>query len=158
MLTPLEKIPWMGRRTKSGAITITVPTVRGVKQGSVKWNVVIPAFPCRWLVGVRGEGVGGVRNSGYKLLSRFNSLFMKICWGENYDHWLNQIFAATKIFVHCIIVNMVITMSLNLKLSSDLLRVGWSGATAVYEPHHEKTCLRGLRPGKTQTGLLSWWD
>ena len=23
-----------------------------------------------------------------------------------------------------------------------------------YEPHHEKTCLRGLQPGKTQTGLL----
>ena len=23
------------------------------------------------------------------------------------------------------------------------------------EPRHEKTCLRGLRPGKTQTGLLS---
>ena len=26
------------------------------------------------------------------------------------------------------------------------------------EPRHEKTCLRGLQPGKTQTGLLSWWD
>ena len=25
-----------------------------------------------------------------------------------------------------------------------------------YEPRHEKTCLRGLRPGKTQTGLLSF--
>ena len=24
-----------------------------------------------------------------------------------------------------------------------------------FEPHHEKTCLRGLRPGKTQTGLCS---
>ena len=23
----------------------------------------------------------------------------------------------------------------------------------IYEPCHEKTCLRGLRPGKTQTGL-----
>ena len=22
-----------------------------------------------------------------------------------------------------------------------------------YEPRHEKTCLQGLRPGKTQTGL-----
>ena len=28
----------------------------------------------------------------------------------------------------------------------------------TYEPRHEKTCLRGLRPVKTQTGLLSWWD
>ena len=28
----------------------------------------------------------------------------------------------------------------------------------TYEPRHEKICLRGLRPGKTQTGLLSWWD
>ena len=27
---------------------------------------------------------------------------------------------------------------------------------AVYEPRHEKTCLRGLRPGLTQTGLLSF--
>ena len=24
------------------------------------------------------------------------------------------------------------------------------------QPRHEKTCLRGLRPGKTQTGLLSY--
>ena len=23
----------------------------------------------------------------------------------------------------------------------------------LYEPRHEKTCLRGFRPGKTQTGL-----
>ena len=23
-----------------------------------------------------------------------------------------------------------------------------------FEPRHEKTCLQGLRPGKTQTGLL----
>ena len=27
-----------------------------------------------------------------------------------------------------------------------------------YEPRHEKTCLLGLRPGKTQTGLLSHRD
>ena len=25
----------------------------------------------------------------------------------------------------------------------------------LFEPRHEKTCLRGLRPGKTQTGLRS---
>ena len=24
------------------------------------------------------------------------------------------------------------------------------------EPRHEKTCLRGLRPGKSQSGLLSY--
>ena len=24
-----------------------------------------------------------------------------------------------------------------------------------FEPHHKKTCLRGLRPGKTQSGLCS---
>ena len=24
-----------------------------------------------------------------------------------------------------------------------------------YEPRHEKNCFRGLRPGKTQTSLLS---
>ena len=27
-----------------------------------------------------------------------------------------------------------------------------------YEPHHEKTCLRGLRQSKTQTGLLNYRD
>ena len=26
----------------------------------------------------------------------------------------------------------------------------------TFEPHHEKTCLRGLQPGKTQTSLLSF--
>ena len=25
----------------------------------------------------------------------------------------------------------------------------------VFEPRHEKTCFRGFRPGKTQTGLRS---
>ena len=29
---------------------------------------------------------------------------------------------------------------------------------SLYEPRHEKTCLRDLRPFKTQTSLLSWWD
>ena len=28
----------------------------------------------------------------------------------------------------------------------------------IYEPRHDKTCLRGLRPGRTQTGLLSYRD
>ena len=28
----------------------------------------------------------------------------------------------------------------------------------LFEPRHEKTCLRGLRPGKTQTGLLNYRD
>ena len=26
------------------------------------------------------------------------------------------------------------------------------------EPRHEKICLRGFRPGKTRTGLLSYRD
>ena len=26
----------------------------------------------------------------------------------------------------------------------------------VYEPRHEKTCFRGVRPSKSQTGLLSY--
>ena len=30
--------------------------------------------------------------------------------------------------------------------------------TLRYEPRHEKTCLRGLQPGKTQTGMLSYRD
>ena len=28
----------------------------------------------------------------------------------------------------------------------------------LIQPRHEKTCLRGLRPGKTPTGLLSYRD
>ena len=28
--------------------------------------------------------------------------------------------------------------------------------TFLYEPHHEKPCLREFRPGETQTGLLSY--
>ena len=27
-----------------------------------------------------------------------------------------------------------------------------------YEPRHEKTCLRGFRPGRTQTDLLRYRD
>ena len=27
-----------------------------------------------------------------------------------------------------------------------------------FEPHHQKICLRGLQPGKTQIGLLSYGD
>ena len=30
--------------------------------------------------------------------------------------------------------------------------------TPMYEPRHEKTCLRGLRLGKIQTGLLSYTE
>ena len=30
--------------------------------------------------------------------------------------------------------------------------------TWTYKSHHEETCPRGLRPGKTQTGLLSYTD
>ena len=35
----------------------------------------------------------------------------------------------------------------------------WQNIDAkIYEPRHEKTCLWGFRPGKTQTGLLSYRD
>ena len=37
-------------------------------------------------------------------------------------------------------------------LVSHLKRHGW------FEPRHKKTCLQGLRPGKTQTGLHSHRD
>ena len=29
------------------------------------------------------------------------------------------------------------------------------GETFSFEPHHKKTCLQGLQPGKTQSGLCS---
>ena len=31
-------------------------------------------------------------------------------------------------------------------------------APLIFEPRHEKTCLRGLRQSKTQTGLCSYGD
>ena len=31
-----------------------------------------------------------------------------------------------------------------------------ASSSSIYEPRHEKTCLQGLRPGKT--GLLSYRD
>ena len=34
----------------------------------------------------------------------------------------------------------------------------WSSALVFSEPRHEKTCVRGFRPGKTQIGLLSFRD
>ena len=34
----------------------------------------------------------------------------------------------------------------------------WSGHHPIYEPRHDKTCLRGFRPGMAQTGLLSYKD
>ena len=33
-----------------------------------------------------------------------------------------------------------------------------NGRKLIFEPRHEKTCLRDFRPGKTQTGLLSYRD
>ena len=32
------------------------------------------------------------------------------------------------------------------------------GFQALFEPRHEKTCVPGFRPGKTQTGLLRYRD
>ena len=34
----------------------------------------------------------------------------------------------------------------------------WGQHFERIEPHHEKTCLRGLRPDKIQTGLFSYGD
>ena len=41
-----------------------------------------------------------------------------------------------------------------------LVNMGSSLQTVMLllEPRHEKTCLRGFRPGKTQTSLLSHRD
>ena len=39
-----------------------------------------------------------------------------------------------------------------------LCSMSFCSCPSAFEPHHEKTCHRGLRPGKTQTGLLSWSD
>ena len=44
-------------------------------------------------------------------------------------------------------------------LTVTLLVLSCRGSNCLNKPRHEKTCLRGLRPGKTQTSrLLSWWD
>ena len=44
---------------------------------------------------------------------------------------------------------MVVLLEANItdKMVRELIRL-------VYVPHHEKTCLQGLRLGKTQTSLL----
>ena len=50
-------------------------------------------------------------------------------------------------------------MSVSLKLLylSGIVKTVHVNALPVilYEPRHKKTCLRGLRPGRTQTGLPS---
>ena len=44
-------------------------------------------------------------------------------------------------------------------ISSALVHMIWSiYISEIYEPHHKKTCLQGLWPGKAQTGLLSYRD
>ena len=43
-----------------------------------------------------------------------------------------------------------------------LFVLSWDGSYVrfmiQFEPHHEKTCLQGFRPGTTQTGMLSYRD
>ena len=42
--------------------------------------------------------------------------------------------------------------------SLDKIVLGQRNTVLVSEPRQEKTCLQGLPPGKTQTGLLSYRD
>ena len=39
---------------------------------------------------------------------------------------------------------------------SEMWFLSESSSSSIFEPRHKKTCLRGLRPGKTRTGLLSY--
>ena len=41
---------------------------------------------------------------------------------------------------------------------SQTLKTGFLVTSLQYEPRREKTCLWSLRPGKNQTGLLSYWS
>ena len=46
----------------------------------------------------------------------------------------------------------------NAPFFGSLAELGTASQKYMYEPRHEKTCLRGFRPGKTQTNLLSYID
>ena len=60
----------------------------------------------------------------------------------------------------CVPVQMafVSITTLNCKFTGSQLSWHWHNTLAQfeYEPRHEKTCVLGLRPGKTQTGLFSY--
>ena len=49
-------------------------------------------------------------------------------------------------------------VSLWLKIVSKEQNRSFYGNANKNEPRHEKTCFRGLRPGKTQTSLRSYRD
>ena len=48
--------------------------------------------------------------------------------------------------------------SQNIFLWSVIISSTYQLSDLQYEPRHKKTCLRGFRPGKTQTGMLSYRD
>ena len=62
------------------------------------------------------------------------------------------------------IILLTLSCSSSYCFSHDLILLLFSAQTALpcstglIEPRHEKTCLWGFRPGKTQTGLLSYTD
>ena len=68
------------------------------------------------------------------------------------------------VFCHLLLLNTIIAnltkrhVRTAKKFGSAFLSIRWSHIVNLFEPRHEKTCLRGFRPGETQTGLLSYRD
>ena len=68
------------------------------------------------------------------ILFRLSTLYGRVCEASE----TNQVSICYNDFIPCLVA-----------LHHDVL---------LYQPRHEKTCLRGLRSGMTQTGLLGYRD
>ena len=80
-------------------------------------------------------------------------------------HPFSLISAFIVCFWDCIIISTNACATSNISTLDTFCSWGQFGSSktvfswcTLIEPRHEKTCLRGLRPGKTQTGLLSYRD
>ena len=70
------------------------------------------------------------------------------------SNWFQKtpIYAAFDGWYMCQILDYKIGMAQSVFLNFSAVGTG----TLTYEPHHEKTCLQGLQPWYTQTGLLNF--
>ena len=86
--------------------------------------------------------------------------------GPNYDRH-ELVYAMEKLMISkgwqaCAYVHYCLSIHCSHRIERRFRQNGASltllGGCALHEPCHEKTCFRGLRPVKSQTGLLSNWD
>ena len=73
--------------------------------------------------------------------------------------WLFQSGASVVVYYHCHCYSTFCMSStfqdILVAICGEELSALLSKCVVLYEPRHEKTCIRGLQPGKTQIGLLS---